>query len=543
MKHHGVQNCPAEWGFSTSREYDDPFSQLELDVVFVAPDGKEIRVPAFWAGKGDWRVRFAGRQAGTFKWRTACSDPENADLDGLEGTLEVSPYEGTNPLYQHGPLRVSADGRYFEHLDATPFFWLGDTWWWALCKRLAWPADFRTLTADRVAKGYNVVQLFAGPTPDVDAFDERVTNEAGWPWEPEFRTINPGYFDLADIRIDWLVRSGVVPCIFGAQGYYMSERRIGLERLKRMWRYIVARYGAYPVVWATAGEVIQPHWLYDREATGEARVELIRQLREGWNQLHAYLRRIDPYHHPLTSHPCHPMAVRDSLDDELLDFDMLQTGHHDRTALAPTVEETVESYARQPIKPVVNGEVCYEAHCQENREEVQRLMFWVSVLSGARGFTYGAEGVFQANTRRELFGKRGWGPAWGNRPWEDTFDLPGSRQLGLAKALLERYRWSQLEPHPEWVEPAWNKDHYALCYAAGIPEQLRIVFVPIRVRPQAILYLEPGVTYRAFWFDVTSGEESSIGGVRGDAEGTWQTPHVPVLQDWLLVLEAEGARV
>jgi len=57
---------------------------------------------------------------------------------------------------------VAKDKRHFEHLDGTPFFWLGDTWWMGLCKRLSWDG-FQELTANRKAKGFNVVQIVCGP--------------------------------------------------------------------------------------------------------------------------------------------------------------------------------------------------------------------------------------------------------------------------------------------------------------------------------------------------------------------------------------------
>ena len=31
--------------------------------------------------------------------------------------------------WEHGDLQVSASGRYLQHADGTPFFWLGDTGW------------------------------------------------------------------------------------------------------------------------------------------------------------------------------------------------------------------------------------------------------------------------------------------------------------------------------------------------------------------------------------------------------------------------------
>ncbi len=102
-----------------------------------------------------------------------CSDAKNRDLHDQALTLHVEAYAGTNAHYKHGPLKVGADGRHFEHADGTPFFWLGDTWWMGLCKRLSWPDGFETLTADRVHKGFTMVQIVAGLYPDMEPFDER----------------------------------------------------------------------------------------------------------------------------------------------------------------------------------------------------------------------------------------------------------------------------------------------------------------------------------------------------------------------------------
>ena len=85
------------------------------------------------------RISFAR----AIRFRTICSDTANRDLHNKTGTVNISGYKGNNPLFQHGPLRTSSDKRHFEHDDGTPFFWLGDTWWFGLCKRFGWPEDFR----------------------------------------------------------------------------------------------------------------------------------------------------------------------------------------------------------------------------------------------------------------------------------------------------------------------------------------------------------------------------------------------------------------
>ena len=325
---HATQNHVTEWSFTSGKPYRDPFNEITLDVMFTDPDGEENQVPAFWAGEQTWSVRYASPKVGTHRWRSICSDTSNAHMHGQEGVLEVTPYEGDHPLLRRGPLRMSANRRHLEHLDGTPFFWLADTWWMGLCRRLSWPGDFRTLTADRVQKGFSVVQLVAGLYPDMPSFDARGANEAGFPWEEGFTRIRPAYFDMADLRIHHLVRQGLVPCILGCWGYFLLW--MGVEKMKQHWRHLVARYGAYPVVWCLAGEGIMPYYL------SEAREEDQESQKRGWTELVHYLRETDPYHHPVTIHPTD--SARNQVEEpSLLDIDMLQTGHGDRDSIPNTI--------------------------------------------------------------------------------------------------------------------------------------------------------------------------------------------------------------
>jgi hypothetical protein len=438
----------------------------------------------------------------------------------------VAAYEGDNPLFIHGPIEVSDDKRHFQHLDGTPFFWLGDTWWMGLCKRLAWPGDFETLTADRVTKGFSVVQIVAGLYPDMPAFDERGANEAGFPWEKDFVAINPAYFDMADLRINWLVRSGLVPCIVGCWGYFL--RWMGVEKMKQHWRHLIARYGAHPAVWCLGGEGTMPYYLSE-EKEKDAEFQ-----KKGWTEVARYVRGIDPYHHPVTIHPtdCAHNQVEDA---SVLDFDMLQTGHGDRASVPNTIQKVNEALEHEPKMPVINGEVCYEGICGASWQNVQRFMFWACVLSGAAGHTYGANGIWQVNTRERPYGASPHGTSWGNMPWEEAYQLPGSKQLGLGKRLLERYEWWRMEPHREWVEPHWSPDEYLYPYAAGIPGELRIIFTG---NPRCVVKkLEKNLSYRAAWFNPLTGKAYPIGIIQGNESGDWQTPSMPIYQDWIIVLE------
>ena len=527
----GIRNCVTEWMYTSAKVYSDPCNEVELEVVITGPDRVEQRVPAFWSGGQTWRVRYSPRTTGQYTYRTLCSDTQNVYLDGQQGKFEVKDYEGDNPLYRRGAVEVAADKRHFAQADGTPFFWLGDTWWMGLCQRLKWPEDFQTLAADRVKKGFSVIQIVAGLYPDMPEFDARGANEAGFPWDKEKKHLNPAYFDAADRRIQYLVEQGLVPSIVGCWGYHLPM--YGEAAMKKHWRNLVARWGAYPVIWCLAGEGSMPYYL------SEHREQDVAQQKHGWTEIARYVRGIDPYRRPLSIHPSN--NARDVVEDaSVLDFDMLQTGHSDRASLPGTIRQITNSLARLPRMPVVNAEVCYEGILEASREEVQRLMFWADILSGAGGHTYGANGIWQVNTQDQPFGPSPHGRSWGDTPWDAASQLPGSGQLGLGKALLKRYEWWRLEPHPEWAQPHWTEQNYVQPYAAGIPGELRLVYVPASWNLPRLANLETNVIYQGFLFNPSNGKEIPLGRIQGDEEGKWKPPVPPIVRDWVMVLRREG---
>ena len=527
----GIERCVVEWSITSGKVYPDPFNDVELDLVFTGPHGDEHRVPAFWSGEQTWRVRYSPPAAGRYMVRTVSSDPSNSDLHGQQGVLEAAAYAGDNPLRKHGLVRVAGDRSHFEHEDGTPFFWLGDTWWMGLCHRLRWPEDVETLAADRVKKGFTVIQIVAGLYPDMPPFDPRGANEAGYPWEENYTRINPHYFDMADLRIQYLVDHGLTPCIVGCWGYFLPI--MGMAKMKRHWRNLDARWGAYPVIWCLAGEGTMPYYLSKTKTEDEA------AQKRGWTEIARYVRATDPNHHLITIHP--GRTARDTVEDPaVLDFDMLQTGHSDRASIPGTVDSVTGELSRAPRMPVLVGEVCYEGILEASREEVERFMFWASMLSGAAGHTYGANGVWQVNTEAQPFGPSPHGRCWGNTPWDVAYRLPGSKRVGMGKELLTRYAWWRFEPHPEWVQPHWSKANYVLPYAAGIPGEVRVVFIPPAWDPPKLVGLESGVGYTSFYFDPATGKQHELGKVEPDAAGTWQPPLQPTFADWVLVLEKKA---
>ena len=546
----GRTNVPVEFSLRASRAYEDIFNDVEVDVVFTGPDGETWRVPAFWAGGEVFKVRFAAPRPGRYTFESKCTNAEDGDLHGRTGDLEIELYDGPCALYRHGAPRVAATRRTFEHADGTPFLWLGDTWWMGLSPRLAWPHEFRELAADRAAKGFNVIQIVVGPWPDYDlaggSWHPGQGNEAGFAWEKGWERINPGFYDLADMRLAHLVESGLVPCIVSMWGYYLTG--MGIPRVKRHWRNLVARYGAFPVVWCLAGEVNLPTYSLKR-GSNEWREAQDAQI-GGWTDVARYLREIDPCCRPVTAHPWRPNARAMLRDDTLLDFDMLQTGHGGYRSLTQTVEQIIECNTRSPRMPVLNGEVNYESIMGGSWQEIQRFCFWTSIMSGSCGHTYGAQGIWGMNSRHDPF--VGTTAQWGSACWQDAMHFPGSKQLGIGRRFLERYPWWRFEPREE---PDIERLERVSAFGCGISGRMALFYMAVGCVEErfqgvsgALVRIEPEARYEAFYFDPRTGAEVreypvrgggtvTLGTVDPDEDGFWPVPDKPTMEDWVLVLE------
>lgn len=561
------RNTVNEWIFHSDKHYNDPFNEIEMDVLFTNSDGTTQKIPAFWSGDDIWKVRYASSITGNHTYETVCSDSGNRSLHSLKGEFSVMDYVGDNILLRHGPLRVAESRRYLEHIDGTPFFWLADTWWMGLCKRFKWPEDFHLLTEDRCNKGFNVVQIVSGPLPgfitsletsvmndEVERYlsDERTANEGGWPWTKGWSSINPVFFDEADKRIMYLVESGIVPCVVGSWGSYIDV--LGSERLKKHWRYIIARWGALPTVWCIAGEALQQ--LSD---SAPERGERRRQ----WTEVTRYVRETDSFHHPITIHPsvsedgCSAKKMVD--DPELLDFDMLQIGHWFETT--KHLNHTVLNKSRNsiPVMPVINGEVSYEGIFGGNWQEVQRFFFWTSVLSGSAGHTYGSLAIHCLQTRNCKHVHDYFFYVMEQACWEEDYQLPGARQMGVGKGLMERYDWSEFKPIPidrikEWEAGGGHP------FCSGIPGRLWIMYLPydlkyLGLEDKRVLVGELGRRYkcRAFFFSPRTGKsfhEKVIETESGhyarvessefeetDDDGYFRISYKITGEDWVFVIE------
>lgn len=529
----GNTNEVLEWSYTSAKPYSSPFFDADVELLVTYPDAHTALVPGFWAGENTWTFRFSSPQPGEHRFVTQCTDRANRGLHGQKGTLRLIKYAGSNPLYQHGPVRVADNNRNFVHQDRTPFFWLADSWWFGMCQRLKWPEDFQLLVADRRAKGFSVIQFAVGFACDIAPFDERDANEAGFAWTKNYQTINPAYFDLTDLRIQWLVRSGMIPNIVAAWGYYLPD--MGVEKMKKHWRYLIARYGAYPVNWTLAGEVTMAWYLTDDKA---AQTQF---QREKWAEVGRYVRQIDPYHHLLTVHPGGQGVSEPLTDMSVVDFTMAMPGHGGFHTMPRAMSQLNDLRTRYPNKPAMQGEISFEGMYGSSKEDVQRQFFWTNMLSGAAGHCYGVDALWQFNTLEKPFGLSPDGHIWGNTPWEIAYQWPGSTQVGIGKKILEKLDWSALLPNQALVQPAASEKDVFLAYCAATPDDgLRVLYFPRGIpswnKNVILKNLTPNARYVAQFIDPITGRQYDEMPFAADTAQTWPVPFSPILQDWVLVV-------
>ncbi|HUW10999.1 MAG TPA: DUF4038 domain-containing protein [Anaerolineae bacterium] len=561
---------PHEIGLHLTRQSANPYADTDVTVLIRCPDDTTMAVKAFWKGGNAWCARFAPQMVGVHSYKLYVSGGATPDI--AEGEFEASPYDGDNWLYRHGPVQASGNGRYLCHQDGEPFFWLADTWWYGATRRCRWPDDFQLLVRDRVDKGFTVVQIVVGIPPEVAATDPAAWNEGGPPFTERWSLINPAYFEYADKRIKYLVDNGLVPCIVGGWGHHIEW--MGIDNAIRFWEYLVARYAAYPVIWCLSGEtelhaelplgvffdgVLRLYYafaaalghvaLLHKGASAIRRVvcrlartgirkrseDRLKARRDAWIRVGQAVAGADPARHIITTHPITGRFSHQTLDNAAwVGVTSIQSGHSE-DASKSMFGQILQSARFDPRRPIINMEPWYERILGRFGDDDQRYAFWMCVLAGAAGHSYGANGLWQMSTEEDGFLGH-----WGVADWSAAYRYPGSTHLGLGKQLLSRFKWWQLQPRLECVMPHWSETTERLPVLASIGEGVLIGYFPkcAASTSTVVRCLAPDRTYRAFWFDPRTGAEHPVPveGISGVSR-CWTVPPRPTLDDWVLVIE------
>jgi hypothetical protein len=429
----------------------------------------------------------------------------------------------------HGNLRVTANGRYLEYADGTPFFYLGDTAWNLFFKANKEEADL--YLTNRAAKGFTVIQAVVlapdggiglpnanGDLPLIDRNPAR-PNEA--------------YFRHVDAIVDKAASLGLFIGMLPSWGE--NWKQLGKtpspftpENARSFARFLGRRYKDKPIIWILGG---------DQDISSQEDRAVVDAFAAG-------LHEGDGGAHLISYHPRGPGLSSDSLADaKWLDFYMNQSSHgshdHDNGLFIE------RDYSLSPAKPTLDGEPRYECmpvgfyFANSNRQDrfddydVRQAAYW-ALLAGACGHTYGNNNIWQM-----------WQPGrtpllWANMSWQASLDTPGAFQMGHARRLFEARPFTKLVPSQKLLADA-PRDGGAKVRAAIANDASFAFFYSPRGEPFTVdktVFKAPRL--REIWFDPRYGCMYLVHSTWTHGYQTFTPPTSGRGQDWILIIEDEA---
>lgn len=480
--------------FTAAQDYATPLTE-EVKVEFTGPGGQRHEVLAFWDGGRAWRARFSPEHTGTWKYRVTPSAPSDAGLS-RGGSFRVVPYRGRNELYRRGGPRLAPNRRYFVRGDGAPWFWLADTAWNGAL--LSTREEWEKYLADRAAKKLSAVQFVmtqwrAGRQDEAGRVAFRGTERI---------TVVPEFFQRMDEKIAAVNDHGLVAAPVLLWALTSKDRESPGEALPEdqaalLARYMVARYGAYQVLWILGGD-------------GDYRGPKA----ERWKKIGRAVFGDGRGHRPVTLHPRGmQMPWAEFKDEPWVTFFMYQSGHGNdaKKWRWNATEGGAVDWKMEPARPVIDGEINYEFHLDYQSQrpigeaQVRRAAYYSLLAAPPAGVTYGAHGIWPWIRKPEVpldHPRSGVAPAW----WE-CLDSPGGRQMKVLREVFESVAWWKLRPDrsllaedpedPEfrtYIMPARSEDGtFALIYLPANPS-VKLDLRKLQGKPKAA------------WIDPRTGE-------------------------------------
>jgi len=467
-------------------------------------------------------------------------------------TLQAQPWK------EHGRLQVSTQNpHYLSYQDGKPFFYLADTGW-EMIHRLK-RAEIETYLENRRAKGFNVIQTvliseFIHSDKLTNFYNDSIfVNE-----NPERPAVTPGnnpqsgkeydYWDLVDYAVKTAESKDLYLALVPSWGEWVTPRtdKALFNTSEQTYNYgwfLGNRYRSNKnIIWILGGDR-HP----DERPSG---LELWRAMAEGIADGTNNIKRMDGKADYSTTLMTYHSFVSSSTwfhNDEWIDFDMWGSYHAEVNNKKAYQQVTADWNLPDPI-PTINGEPCYEAAginyaIDDNgyftSTDVRMAAYW-SVFSGAAGFTYGAQPIWQFNddTRRKLSSKT-------LTNWKEALDLPGAFQVGLLKKLMESVSLNEMAPDQSLIVDGQGDCGSYSCAIRG--KSHAFVYIPTGNKTTIRLGKIAGKVVVASWFDPRNGNKTKISEFENSGEKSFEVPgmskELSWLRsgrgcDWVLVLES-----
>ncbi len=428
------------------------------------------------------------------------------------------------PFAQSRTLKISDDQRHIVYDDGTPFFWLGDTAWELFHRTM--PEEAELYLENRAAKGFTVIQAVV--LAELDGLNEPGSNGERPLFNNNPATPNEAYFKHVDFIVNKAEALGMFIGMLPTWGDKFNKKwGVGPEVFKpenayEYGKFLGNRYADKQIIWILGG---------DRTCDNDEDLAIIRNMAKGieeggsGNQL-------------LTYHPQGGVSsARWFHEDEWLDLNMFQSGHGEVDN--PNYNMLRENYNLTPVKPVLDGEPCYEDHPINWRAangwfdefDSRRAGYW-AMLEGACGHTYGNHNIWQM----WLPGRNPISQA--RTPWTQSLDYPGAFQAGYMRALFESRPWQLLQPATDILDApnAAGKECRAAVASDG---SFLMVYTPYGSTFTVITEKLQQSNVKAWWFDTSTGESIRVGALERQSRMTFDPPADDRRgNDWVLVLDA-----
>ncbi len=474
-----------EVSFESSKQYADPFNDADVDLLLCG-NGRLYTVPGFWDGGNVWKVRFVCPSAGTWHFKTVCTDETNKGLHLRSGKVECETYNGEYDIYKHGFVTTRHGEKYFTYDDVTPFFYLGDTHWSLGDETVDM---VKVICEQREKQGFTVMQsepigatfdMANGITQDdmqgFAVYDEKfkIIADHGFvhanaqfffPYFMEVLIVNNGGYSDA-------VMTGKIDGKTVSMHDLSDQAKQYLEKISRYW---VARYGAYPVLWTLGQEVDNDFYWND-------------STHPDWNFINnpyklvaEYMDKYDAYDHPLTAHQENSGATAAYGDGKNAEekLKVYRKGvsascfrdvrAHDFYAAQWTPGKTGMSdfevekdyWYNSQGKPVVNyeGQYCY----LWTKNFGARMQGWLAFLNGMYGYGWGGHDTWSYLNAFDEENDSSDGvdvitsAEKQAATWQDSLEYASSYQVGYMRNFLSQLDWYDLIPRFD------NKSYFVPC--------------------------------------------------------------------------------
>ncbi|MEM7573815.1 MAG: glycoside hydrolase family 140 protein [Bacteroidota bacterium] len=450
-------------------------------------------------------------------------------------------------------IRIGENGRHLIQANGEDFLWLGDTAWELFHRLDKAEADHYLQT--RAEQGFTVVQAVI--LAELDGL--RTPNANG---DRPFYDLDPtrpneAYFEFVDYVVATANSLGLTMVLLPTWGDKLPSDHpaagpivFNSENAYSYGEFLGKRYQNAAVIWMLGG---------DRKIVSPEVLEI-------WRSMAAGLASGDGGRHLMSFHPRGEHSSSYWLHNESwLDFNAFQTGH--ARHFNSVYDWVTADYLRHPIKPTIDAEPAYEgipvrfwefidfADPQKVPEGVLdekglvkdsshfakgffddydvRIHAYWNLLSGAAGYTYGNNAVWQMY-------QPGYSliiPAL--QDWRAALRSPGAEDIRWLNELFTRFPLSRLQPDQSLVYGPNRAGEDHIRSAIDRTGEFALFYLSQGQELTAVLGKLKGENLSYSWFNPRDGSVLTGEVIPNQGHYSFASPSSGAGQDWLLILQRQ----